>query len=650
MVNTFAGQIKFSVLLGIALALFLTSATSSLKAETSPSTPVLQKETIKISDKLAPLPAGSIQLTGYLEKEIQNSITHWNKGNLPYSKFVEFFRSGRPQFALGEMWGKAVRSGCMFYRYTKDPELKQILRKTVDDLLSTERENGSISCMPVNLQPDSGGGDLWERKYVLLGLDEYYQQVESDPQILAAMIRQADCIISQIGDTPPKKSITELGWSPNHIESSTLLEPFMRLYFHTGEERFLEFAHYIIKSGGSQGYNLFHQVETNTPPYKMGGPYPKAYEMTSLFEGLVEYYRATGEQRWGTIASNYFHNIRTKEITILGNGGADQPYHPKVYGEAWDNTATEQTNPQITRMMETCVGVTWMKFCSHLLRLEANSAAADEIEKYIYNGLLGAMKPSGDGFSYVNLLNGEKVTNQGWGWNFDGMPVTCCNLNGPMGLAYIPFIAVMNSAQGPFINLYNAAEITTQTPSGTPLKLSIQTEYPLSGEVSLKIAPAKAETFTLSLRIPAWSRNTKVIINGTAHHPASGSYYPIHRKWGNGDQVKIIFDMQCRQLDAPQGSHPQSPFFKAVTWGPLVLARDENTDPDYNKPVTLIADKNGIIQAVREKPTLPGTRIEFSIPTTDGTIRMIDYSSVNGWNGKKVCTWLPTKKEQSVQK
>ena len=142
MVNTFAGQIKFSVLLGIALALFLTSATSSLKAETSPSTPVLQKETIKISDKLAPLPAGSIQLTGYLEKEIQNSITHWNKGNLPYSKFVEFFRSGRPQFALGEMWGKAVRSGCMFYRYTKDPELKQILRKTVDDLIHALFENG----------------------------------------------------------------------------------------------------------------------------------------------------------------------------------------------------------------------------------------------------------------------------------------------------------------------------------------------------------------------------------------------------------------------------------------------------------------------------------------------------------------------------
>ena len=88
--------------------------------------------------------------------------------------------------------------------------------------------------------------------------------------------------------------------------------------------------------------------------------------------------------------------------------------------------------------METCVGVSWMKFCTYVLRTTADVSAADYIEKYIYNGLLGAMKPGGDGFSYVNLLNGDKVTNHGWGWNFDGLPVTCCNLNGPIGLAYIP--------------------------------------------------------------------------------------------------------------------------------------------------------------------------------------------------------------------
>ena len=57
------------------------------------------------------------------------------------------------------------------------------------------------------------------------------------------------------------------------------------------------------------------------------------------------------------------------------------------------------------------MGVTWLKFCSQIMRLTGDPSPVDEIEKYVYNGLLGAMKPSGDGFSYVNLLNGNKVVN-----------------------------------------------------------------------------------------------------------------------------------------------------------------------------------------------------------------------------------------------
>lgn len=599
---------------------------------------------LQVRDTQYPLSSGSVQLSGYLEQNIQNSIEHWNKGVVPYPKFVEFFRTGRPQFALGEMWGKSVRSGCMFYRYTRDPELKKIMAETVRDLLSAERANGSISCMPVEMQPDSGGGDLWERKYVLLGLEEYYEQVEADPEVLACMVRQADCLISQIGE-PPKTPITELGWSPNHIESSTLLEPIMRLYKLTGYPRYLEFARYIVEvGGGSKGYNLFQQALDNVPPHKMGGPYPKAYEMMSLFEGLVEYYRVTGNPRWKEAALNLYRNIRAQEITLIGNAGGDQPYHPNVYGEAWDHTAFEQTNPDITRMMETCVGVTWLKFCSQLLRLEGDCAPADDIEKYIYNGLLGAMKPTGDGFSYVNLLNGEKVTNQGWGWKFDDLTVTCCNLNGPMGLAYIPYIAVMNSAPGPVVNLYNAGKFNLQTPSGRPLKLDFVTEYPLSEKVLIHVKPGQSENFTLSLRIPTWSAKTQVSVNGRKYRPAAGEYFKLNRKWKPTDKVEITFDMKCSLIDAPRGSNPKGNDFQALTWGPLVLARDENTDPRYNQPVTVLADPAGIVKAVRTTPTLPATHIEFIIPTAQGPIRMIDYSSVNGWQGKKVCTWLPMAK------
>lgn len=82
---------------------------------------------------------------------------------------------------------------------------------------------------------------------------------------------QADCIIEQVGE-PPKVPITSLGWSPNHIESSTLLEPFMRLYNRTGEKRYLDFARYIVSTGGSEGYDIFRQAYDNVPPHEMAVP------------------------------------------------------------------------------------------------------------------------------------------------------------------------------------------------------------------------------------------------------------------------------------------------------------------------------------------------------------------------------------------
>ena len=614
-------------------------------------TPTISAQVI---DQLIPLPPNSVHLSGTLEDDIQNSIAHWNKGVLPYTKFVDFFRKGRPQFALGEMWGKAVRSGCMFYRYTQDPELKRLMDATVKDILSTQRANGSISCVPPDLQPDGPNGDLWERKYVMLGLEEYYEWVNPDPAVLESLIKQADCIIDQIGKAP-KKEITDLGWSATntgyeacHIESGTLLEPFMRLYKWTGQQRFLDFATYIVEAGGTKHFNIFDQAYNNVDPYLMAGNYPKAYEMLSLFEGLVEYYRATGDDKWKQTALNLFNNVRTKEITIIGNGGGDRPYHPNVMGEAWNNTAFEQTNPDITRMMETCTGVTWMKFCSQILRLTGESTSMDEIEKYIYNGLLGAMKPGGDGFSYVNLFNGHKVTNVGWGWKFDDLNVTCCNLNGPMGLAYIPYIAVMNSAVGPVVNLYNAGKVNMNTPTQKPLQLAIETDYPQSGNIVIRVNPKNKESFTMRLRIPGWSEKTTVKINGKMQAVTSGQYASFHREWKAGDRIEIAFDMTCRVMDAPHGSNPKGRDFQAVIWGPIVLARDEKIDAEYDQPVTVKADKNKVVAITKTQPTLAATRMEFIVPTADGDIRMVDYASVDGWDGSKICTWLPAnvKKEQ----
>ncbi|MBP5284853.1 MAG: glycoside hydrolase family 127 protein, partial [Kiritimatiellae bacterium] len=486
-------------------------------------------------------------------------------------------------------------------------------------------------------QPGNAGGDMWERKYVMLALERYYTEVNADGRVLESLKRQADAIISQIGDGEGKVPLVSLGWSANHIESATLLEPFMRLYDMTGEKRYLDFASYIMSTGGAAGYDLFGQArDATTLPKDIGGVYPKAYEMLSLFEGVVEYYRATGDEKALAAAKGLFGKVMEREITIIGNGGGDQPYTPQVAGEGWDDTAFEQTNPGMKRMMETCTGVTWLKFCSQLLRLDCDARIADAIENYAYNGLLGAMKPDGTGFSYVNLLNGEKVTNVGWGWNFDGKPVTCCNLNGPTGVAYLPTVAVMDSKNGPVVNLYEPLDAESDF-----AYLSISGAYPYGGVAEISVDDVKVGEFELRLRIPGWSEYVRVSLNGeTLEGAKSGSYFGIRRRWRRGDAVRIEFDMRVKTVAAPKGSHPQSGDFTALRAGPVVLARDEKIDSGYADAVDIETNVFGFVDARRIK--LDGYRLAYEIPVAGGkTIRMVDYASVDCWNGGHVETWLP---------
>src|SRR5262249_16068470 len=150
----------------------------------------------------------------------------------------------------------------------------------------------------------------------------------------------------------------------------------------------------------------------------------------------------------------------------------------------------------------------------------ADPAAVDYIECYAYNGLIGAMKPAGDGFSYVNLLNGVKTNPLGWGTDIGGVYVTCCNLNGPEGLPYLPLIAVMSDKQGPIVNLYNQAKVDL----GAKGRMAIRSSYPLDGDIRIETAPAAPQKFAVKLRIPAWSKETRLSVGNESFAATPGSY------------------------------------------------------------------------------------------------------------------------------
>ncbi len=270
--------------------------------------------------------------------------------------------------------------------------------------------------------------------------------------------------------------------------------------------------------------------------------------------------------------------------------------------------------------METCVTVTWMKLCDQLLRLTGDVRYADELEKNLYNGLLGAMMPDGRWWAYFDGLMGVRVPSY---VQHADVGLSCCVVNGPRGLMLTPFWAFMQSADGPVVNLYapGAAQVGK-------VRLEISGDYPVSDQVEIQVTPAQSEEFTLSLRIPAWSERTELKVNGTPL-PVTPGYAKIRRTWRQGDRVAIRFDVRARTI-ALNGQ-------VALQRGPLVLALDNRLTPAAAGQITL--ERNPALKPNPAAAKKIGAWLAFDV----GGLTFCDYASAgNAFSEQNVFrTWLP---------
>ena len=174
-----------------------------------------------------------------------------------WTKFVDLFRT-QPDAEnhgwRGEYWGKMMRGGALVYAYTRDEELYDVLTESVRDMLTVAEADGRVSTYPRDCEFDAW--DLWCRKYVILAC-EYYLDICKDEalkaDILRFICRAADYIIARIGDGEGQTRITDATRSWLGLNSSSILEPMVRLYKLTGEKKYLDFSTYIIREGGAKG-------------------------------------------------------------------------------------------------------------------------------------------------------------------------------------------------------------------------------------------------------------------------------------------------------------------------------------------------------------------------------------------------------------
>ena len=600
-------------------------------------------------DKQFDLPAGSVRLIGITDEKIR-IITEGTLKVIDMHALADYFRHTMDMFATGEFWGKIMRASCLICSYTGDPALRAIVDEAARDMLSLQREDGCLSTCPDHTQPNgSNGSDLWERKYALMGLLAYYELTGST-EALDACVRLVRYTNSQVGK-PPKTPITKTGWAFAGIESSSILEPVLRVYHITGEPAALELGTYIVESGCCDRENIFEAIRAGKSPMEIGWngvaeqSIAKAYEMMSCFEGLCEYHRATGDMQALETVKLFWDRVMEEEITLLGSGGADAPYNlgPGT-GEQWNRTRFEQTNPDIDLMMETCVTVYWMRLCHQLLRLTGEVKYADELEKSLYNAIFGALKPDGRFFEYFPRFNGVRNPKVNYSFNIKGFDLSCCTANGPTGLGMAPYLAFAGTRDGVAINLYENGKV--RVPFGEAVvTLAMESDYPMMGKATLKVVSVEgsipAETpFIISLRVPSFVQDFTVLDAARNIVTAeAGTYLRLCGNITEGDEWLICFDIPLVKHPAPHGSNRAGDNFVAFTYGSILLARDARDGVEPLRPIT-----DGEVTDWRITPSGRGGFLTAFVSVGGEELKLIDYMTAgNDWQGTEFASWLPTR-------
>lgn len=600
------------------------AATAWAEAENTLPEEARERPSAPIRDVLAPPRPGNARLHGIIGQEIDNAVNarilskKAEEDILPEAieafkrRMDDRFHEGRGTWQ-GEFWGKWTLSAVAAQRYTGDDHLKQLIRKGADQLIATRRNDGYIGTYQDSAFVTGNCWNVWCRKYTLWGLLAAYELLE-DPKILSAAEGLVDQLMTEVG--PGRTDIVKTGNFAG-LPSSSILTPMIKLYRHTNDPDYLQYAEYIVKQWSKYPDtppDIVNKGLTGEPIHSWfpkAGRWTKAYEFISCVEGMLDLYRVNGDEALLRSARNIHKAIRQNERVITGGIG----YHDKL-----DHAAVRTDG-----LNEPCDVVYWERLSTELLRLTGEPEYADEIERLAYNVLIASMNRDGSwGLRRLGLSEPHLIAPlHCYMYNHQ-----CCVANVPRGLLQLARTTVMTDPENPGIavNLFIPGTASVSLPSGDTIKLRVETSYPEDGAVRLTVVTEKALPFELKLRIPPWSRNTRVKVNDrdVDDTPVPGSYVTLPRTWHSRDTIQLLLDMTPRLVPSPGSS---SHF--AVMRGPVVLARSSllETKEEIHEPVRLRASEEGTVE-LKSMPAPPGVWMAFEATLTDGKkIRLCDYAS-----------------------
>ncbi len=510
--------------------------------------------------------------------------------------------------------GQYLSSAQLIWRLTHNPKLKTHIDAYVRELIDAQRGDGYLGPFDGITDPLA----LWNHYAILTGLLDYYDDTGYKPALDAAR-KILDLVIRTYG--PNGLTFPKTGGASEAISHATI-----RLYRVTRDPRYLNLTNYIIhevwsEPGGVDFYNLGQgHPSVNDFPVRR-------WEGINNIMALAEMYWATGNANY---KNAFVHLWQTLLQTEVHNTG----------GFSTDEGLLDSPDKQGT--IETCCTVAWSLLSTDMLRLSGNSHVADELEFSAFNSALASIPYDGSCSTYDNPPDGYRhfcPLKQG---PPDGPELFCCSTNAPRALGNIANWALMQKQGGLVLNYYGPSKISTDLPSGNRVSFEQVTEYPARGNIQLNVSAHKPEIFTLYLRIPAWSKQTQVTLNGNVlSTPPAGSYLPIRRKWATGDIIKLLLDFTPRFLIGKEDYAGRV----SVYQGPMLLTYDTRYDLDQRRHLSPL-NINGLTITPIKQHDSKGPWVLARMTDGDGKhLTVCDFSSA-GLFGDYFQSWFDLKRCQ----
>ncbi len=366
--------------------------------------------------------------------------------------------------------------------------------------------------------------------------------------------------------------------------------------------------------------------QQHRPIRKQHSPEGHAVRWGYLATAMAMLYRETGDRTILNTLTEAWDRMVRRRMYVTGGVGS----LPVIEGFGMDFELDNRY-----AYCETCAALASIFWSREMLLATAEARYADLIEWQLYNAASAGIALDGRSYLYRNPLESEGQTRRPW------YATACCPSNVSRAWASLGRYICSHGSSDIWLHQYisSSAEIRTKDGFPSSVRITIDSGLPWDGRVSIHMLVDKPLEFTLNLRVPSWSGNPSIAINGTpaeikitpdpetgtasGYSPYRSYYISLKREWDPDTRIDIIFPMDI-VLHRSHRRVRQNRGKIALSRGPLVYCLESIDNPAASIPEAVL-DTGKALNACYSESHFGGTWLLQGTDPAGNALTFIPY-------------------------